>query len=41
MALIYKCLRPNIRGTSVKHPLIAFKTCHLIVILSNTFMDFS
>jgi len=25
MALIYKCLRPNNRDTSVKHPLMAFK----------------
>ena len=41
MALIYRCLRPNNHGTSVKHPLMAFKICHLIVILSNPLMDFS
>jgi len=41
MALIYKCLRPNNRGTSVKHPLMAFKICYLIVILSIPLMDFS
>jgi len=42
MALIYKRLRPNNRGTSVKHPIMAFKMspdCYLKYPLNGFFLE--